>query len=179
MSGEILIETCQNEGCQHNCAVYRSQQARGREQEAGSGSIEDRQVCTLVAHGEGARVVVAQLLVKGVAEGASFQLRLSEALFRYRPKGVFGKGVGNRKNASEIRQKCVKMGLVLLGKQERSKMRQKCVKIASKMRQQCAEPLWGRAPLGRYRLLSGSDSDPHPQPPSSLAKDFCLQPCLE
>ena len=53
---------------------------------------------------------------------------------RYRPKGVFGKGVGNSKHASEMRQKCVKMGLVLLGKEERSKMRQKCVKIASKMR---------------------------------------------
>ena len=54
--------------------------------------------------------------------------------FRYRPKGVFGKGVGNNKNVSEMRQKCVKMGLVLLGKDECSKMRQKCVKIASKMR---------------------------------------------
>ena len=53
---------------------------------------------------------------------------------RYRPKGVFGKGVGNSKNASEMRQKCVKMGLVLLGQEERSKMRQKSVKIASKMR---------------------------------------------
>ena len=27
---------------------------------------------------------------------------------RYRPKGVFGKGVGNSKNAPEMRQKCVK-----------------------------------------------------------------------
>ena len=68
---------------------------------------------------------------------------------RYRPKGVFGKGVGNSKNASEMRQKCVrnaskmrqkcvKMGLVLLGKEERSQnaseMRQICVKNASKMR---------------------------------------------
>ena len=33
-----------------------------------------------------------------------------------------------------MRQKCVKMGLVLLGKEARSKMRQKCVKFASKMR---------------------------------------------
>ena len=28
---------------------------------------------------------------------------------RYRPKGVLGKGVGNNKNASEMRQKCVKI----------------------------------------------------------------------
>ena len=34
--------------------------------------------------------------------------------FRYRPKGVLGKGVGNNKNASEMHQKCAKMGLVLL-----------------------------------------------------------------
>ena len=40
------------------------------------------------------------------------------------------------------------MGLVLLGKEERSKMRQKCVKIASKMRQNCAEHLWGEHLLG-------------------------------
>ena len=70
---------------------------------------------------------------------------------RYRPKGVFGKGFCNSKNVSEIRQKCVKMGLVLFGKEERSKMRQKCVKIASEMRQKCAEHLWGRTPFGRYR----------------------------
>ena len=35
------------------------------------------------------------------------------------------------------------MGLALLGNEERSKIRQKCVKIASKMRQNCAEHLWG------------------------------------
>ena len=40
----------------------------------------------------------------------------------------------------------------LLGKEERSKMRQKCVKIASEMRQKCAEHLWGRTPFGRYRI---------------------------
>ena len=57
------------------------------------------------------------------------------------------------RNASKTRQKCAKMGLVLLGKEERSKMRQKCVKIASKMRQKCAEHLWGRTPFGRYRCL--------------------------
>ena len=77
---------------------------------------------------------------------------------RYRPRGVFGKGVGNSKNrqkcvrnASKMRHKCVTMGLVLLGKEERSKMRQKCVRIASKVRQKCAEHLWGRRPFGQYR----------------------------
>ena len=73
--------------------------------------------------------------------------------YRYRPRGVFGKGVGNSKNASEIRQKCVKHAskwvFILLGNEERSKMRQRCVKIASKM-------LRGRAPFGRhfYKHLS-------------------------
>ena len=52
-----------------------------------------------------------------------------------------------------MRQTYVKMGLVSLGKEERSKMRQKCVKIASKMRQQCAEHLWGITPFGRYRIF--------------------------
>ena len=56
---------------------------------------------------------------------------------RDRPKGVFGKGVGPSAIA-RMRQKCVrkcvKMGLVLVGKEECSKMRQKCVKNASKMR---------------------------------------------
>ena len=37
---------------------------------------------------------------------------------------------GTFQNASEMRQKCVKMGLVLLGKEERSKMCQKCVRNA-------------------------------------------------
>ena len=82
-----------------------------------------------------------------------------EILDRYRPKGVFGKGVGNSKNASEMRQKCVKNasemrqnGSSFIGKRGTSKMRHKCVKIASKMRQKCAEHLWWRTPFGRYRL---------------------------
>ena len=62
------------------------------------------------------------------------------------------------RNTSKMRQKCAKMGLVLLGKEERSKMRQKCVKIASKMRQKCAEHLWGRTPFGRYRNRGGNRS---------------------
>ena len=45
------------------------------------------------------------------------------------------------KNASKMR----KMGLALLGKEERSKMRQKCVKFASKMR---------GTPLGENTLSS-------------------------
>ena len=51
---------------------------------------------------------------------------------RYRPKGVHGKGVGDVRNGSEMRQKSVKNApkwvLVLLVKEQRSKMRQKCVK---------------------------------------------------
>ena len=71
----------------------------------------------------------------------TFQV-VNENILRYRPKGVVGKGVGNSRNASEMRQKCVKMGLVLLGKEERSKMRQKSVNV-SKMHQKCAEHLGG------------------------------------
>ena len=51
---------------------------------------------------------------------------------RYRPKGVFGKGVGNSKNASEMRHKRFKMDLVLLGKEE-------CVRNASKSSQKCVK----------------------------------------
>ena len=54
---------------------------------------------------------------------------LREETGTYRPKGVLGKGVGNNKNASEMRQTCAKMGRVLLGKEE---MSQKCVKNARK-----------------------------------------------
>ena len=46
---------------------------------------------------------------------------------RYRPKGALGNGVGNVRNASEMRQKCAKMGLVSLRKEE-------CARNASKMR---------------------------------------------
>ena len=78
--------------------------------------------------------------------------------FRYRPKGVFGKGVGNSqkcvRNASEMRQN----GSCFIGKRGTSKMRQKSVKIASEMRQKCAEHLWGRTPFGRYRFLRGVNS---------------------
>ena len=71
---------------------------------------------------------------------------------RYRPKGVLGKGVGNNKNESEMRQKCIKNA---------SKMRQNVscflgkrgtFRNASEMRQKCAENLWGRTPFGRYRI---------------------------
>ena len=53
------------------------------------------------------------------------------------------------RNASEMRQQCATMGLVLLGKEERSK----CVKNASKM-------LWGRRPSGRYRSLLRNNRGP-------------------
>ena len=62
-------------------------------------------------------------------------------LYRYRPKGVFGKGVGNSQNASEMRQKCVRNASkwVLFYWEKRnvqnaSEIRQNCVKNASKMR---------------------------------------------
>ena len=84
---------------------------------------------------------------------------------RYRPKGVFGIGVGNSQNASEMRQKCVKMGLVLLGKEERPKCVRNPSKIASKMRQKCAEHLWGRTPFGQYRKKT-----------LKLIRDFCPLP---
>ena len=71
------------------------------------------------------------------------------ASIRYRPKGVFGKGVGNSQNASEMRQKCVKMGLVLLRKEERPK----CVRNPSKLRQKCVKNALGRTPFGRYRSI--------------------------
>ena len=65
---------------------------------------------------------------------------------RYRPKDVFGKGVGKSQNASEMRQKCVKNasemrqnGSCFIGKRGTSKMRQNCIKNESKMR---------RTPLG-------------------------------
>ena len=48
---------------------------------------------------------------------------------RYRPKGVLEKGVDNNKNASNMRQKCAKMGLFLGEKGNVPK----CVKNVSKM----------------------------------------------
>ena len=63
-------------------------------------------------------------------------LRFLHRFSRYRPKkGVLGKGVGNNKNASEMRQKCVKNApKSVLFNEERSKMRQKYVINASRMR---------------------------------------------
>ena len=78
-------------------------------------------------------------------------------MVRYRPKGVFGKGVANSKKRQKCVKKCVRKcvrmrqnGSSSIGKRGTYKMRQKCVKIASKMRQKCAEHLWGRTPFGRY-----------------------------
>ena len=62
---------------------------------------------------------------------------------RYRPKGVLGKGVSNNKNASEMRQKCVKNApkWVLFFWEKRNVP--KCVRNASNMGQKCAEHLGG------------------------------------
>ena len=72
--------------------------------------------------------------------------RPPDSLFRYRPTGVSGKGVGNSKNASEMHQKCVKNASkwVFFYWEKR-----KCVRNASKMR---GTP-WGGTPFGRYRLM--------------------------
>ena len=64
------------------------------------------------------------------------------------PLGMHQKCV---RNTSKMRQN----GSCFIGKRGTSKMRQKSVKIASTMRQKCAEHLWGRTPFGRYRPLSG------------------------
>ena len=60
----------------------------------------------------------------------------SEFGYRYRPKRVLRKGVGNNKNASEMRQKCVKnaskaakMGLVSGGVRVRFRVRFQAVKV--------------------------------------------------
>ena len=68
----------------------------------------------------------------------------------YRPKGVFGKGVGNSqkcvRNASKMRQS----GACFIGKrgtfQNASKLCQKCIS------KKCAEHLWGRTPFRRCRM---------------------------
>ena len=54
---------------------------------------------------------------------------------------------------ARMRQKCVRMGLVLLGKEERSKMRQKCV---PKLRQKCFKN-------ARNTFGWKGERDPHPQ----------------
>ena len=71
---------------------------------------------------------------------------------------------------ARMRQKCVR-NASKCGKEERSKMRQKCVKIASEMRQKCAEHLWGRTPFGRYRKWGGGGWRPFP----SLQKKMALK----
>ena len=96
--------------------------------------------------------VMVGIIERGVPQ-AYVRARASSAT-RCRPKGVFGKGVSNRKNASEMRQKCVKNAskwVFSLGKEECSKIRQNCVKLAPRMRQKCTEHLWGRTVFGRYR----------------------------
>ena len=79
--------------------------------------------------------------------------------FRYRSKGVLGKGVGNNKNASEMRQKCAKNApkWVLFYLEKRNVP--KCTKNASKKRQKCAEHLWGRTRFGRYRFFQENSQE--------------------
>ena len=55
------------------------------------------------------------------------------------------------RNASEMRQKCVKMGLVLLGKEERPK----CVRNPSKLRQKCVKN--ARNTFGGEHLLDDTE----------------------
>ena len=71
----------------------------------------------------------------------------------HRPKrlSVLGRGAGGNKNASEMRQKCVKSASKwVLFDWERGNA-PKCVRNTWKMRQKCAEHLWGRTPFRRYR----------------------------
>ena len=75
-------------------------------------------------HGPAARVLRAQT---SVTRGG---LRIT---IRYRPKGVFGKGVGNS-------QKCIRNASEIYWEKRNVP---KCVKIAPEMRQKCAEHLWG------------------------------------
>ena len=80
---------------------------------------------------------------EGGSSGLSQAVAVNSCDGLYRPKGVFGKGVGNSKNAPETRQKCVRNA---------SKMRQNgscfigkrgTFQNASKLRQKCAEHLGG------------------------------------
>ena len=78
---------------------------------------------------------------------------------RYRPKGVFGKVVGNSQNASEMRQTCVKNASemrqkcvkILLGKEEHPK----CVRNASKLRPKCVKN--ARNTFGGEHLLDDTN----------------------
>ena len=69
--------------------------------------------------------------------------------FQYRPKGFLGKKLSaiTRMRQKCVSQICAKICLVLLGKEDVPKMRQKC-----------AEHLWGRTPFGRYQKLSKQPS---------------------
>ena len=58
------------------------------------------------------------------------------------------------RNASKMRQKCVKMGLVLLGKEERPK----CVRNPSNLRQKCVKN--ARNTFGGEHLLDDTDNGP-------------------
>ena len=100
----------------------------------------------------------------GAMTGGPRQVRvpICPAIFRYRPKGVFGKGVGNSQNASEMRQKCVRNASkwVLFYWEKRNvqnalEIRQKCGKNASKM----LVPTLCRADLGPATFSAKFDGE--------------------
>ena len=74
------------------------------------------------------------------------------------PKGVLGKGVGNTKNASEMRQKCVKSApkWVLFYWEKRNVP--KCVRNASKIRPKCVKS--ARNTVGGKHLLDYTELRP-------------------
>ena len=80
---------------------------------------------------------------------------------RYRPKGVLGKDGGNNKNASEMRQTCVKNApkWVLFYWEKRNVP--KCVRNTSKMRRKCVKN--ARNTFGGEHLLDDTDICAIPQ----------------
>ena len=114
----------------------------------------------------------SELLIQGVevlkvlsVPSIPFAKNLSPNEYRYRPKGVFGKGVGNSKNASEMRQTCVenasKMrqnGSCFIGK--RSRNVPKCVRNASNLRPKCVKN--ARNTFGGEHLLDDTENKTEP-----------------
>ena len=79
----------------------------------------------------------------------------------FRTKRCFRERLGNSRmrqkcvrNASDMLQKCVKMGLVLLGKEERPK----CVRNPPKLRQKCVKN--ARNTFGGEHLLDDTENLP-------------------
>ena len=105
----------------------------------------------------GTSLMIAQVGVPWTDPGFPATLVCCHSFYRFGivQEGVLGKGVGNNKNASEMRQKCVKMGLVLLGKRGTF---QECVRNASKMRLKCVKN--ARNTFGGEHLLDDTDRWP-------------------